>query len=207
MNDCRSKLSGHLLDECEISRQEERQRLRRRSYCRQDRGSFAHRALSGKCAVSYQDSDMVDTKGGYGIRFRWCRYLIDLRQHEGTLWFGRYRPLNRGLRFSMKARRPSRKSSLSMQAMPILLIASMSRFSGSFSTCAMVILAAWIASGALPEIVRATSKVALHSSVSGTTRSTRPIRTASAESIRIPVYIRSRAQEGPTSDTRCLRPS
>ena len=58
-------------------------------YCRQDRGSFAHRALSGKCAVSYQDSDMVDTEAGYGIRFRWCRYLIDLRQHEGTLWFGR----------------------------------------------------------------------------------------------------------------------
>src|SRR6266851_2184348 len=75
---------------------------------------------------------------------------------------GPYRPLNFGLRFSMKARRPSRKSSESMQAMPICLIAFMSRCSGSFNTCAMVILAALIASGALPEIVVAISIVAFH---------------------------------------------
>ena len=53
-----------------------------------------------------------------------------------------YFPLNCGLRFSMKAVRPSRKSSESMQAMPIFLIASMSRRLSSFSTSAMVILAA-----------------------------------------------------------------
>ena len=71
----------------------------------------------------------------------------------------------------------------------------------------MVILAALIASGALPEMVRAISMVASHNSASGITRSTSPIRTASAASIRIPVYMISRAQDGPTSETRCLRPS
>src|SRR6266849_76996 len=201
MDDCRPKLSGHLLDERDISRQEQRRRLRRSPYRRYDGVSFPRRTFSRKGAVSDQHSDMVNTQAGYGIRFRWCRYLIDLRQHGGTFWFGRYRPRNRGLRFSMKARRPSRKSSLSMQAMPACLIASISRLSGSFSTCAMVILAAWIASGALPEIVRAISVVTLHSSASGTTRSTRPILNPSAESIRIPVYINSRAHDGPTSET------
>ena len=119
----------------------------------------------------------------------------------------RYFPLNCGLRFSMKAVRPSRKSSLSMQAMPIVLIASMSRLLSSFNTSAIVILAALIASGALPEMVRAISMVASHNSASGSTRSTNPIRNASAASIRMPVYMMSRAQDGPTSETRCLRPS
>src|SRR6266699_2076092 len=142
MNDCRPKLASHLLDERDISRQEERRRLRRGPYRRYDRDSFPRRTFSVEGAVSNQHSDMVDTQAGYRICFRWCRYFIDLRQHGWTLWFDRYRPLNRGLRFSMKARRPSRKSSLSMQAVPIALIASMSRLSGSFSTWAMVILAA-----------------------------------------------------------------
>ena len=53
-----------------------------------------------------------------------------------------YRPLNCGLRFSMKARRPSRKSSESMQVVPIALTAAVSRWSGSFRTSAIVILAA-----------------------------------------------------------------
>src|SRR6266699_3178596 len=57
-----------------------------------------------------------------------------------------------------------------------------------------------MASGALPEMVRAISMVAFHSSLSGATRSTRPIRTASAESIRMPVYIRSRAHDGPRDE-------
>src|SRR5258707_5746555 len=207
MNDCRLELSSHLFDERDVSRHEERRRLRRRPYRRHDRDSFPRRTFSGKGAVSDQHADMVDTQAGYGISFGWCRYFVDLRQHRWTLWFDRYRPLKCGLRFSMKARRPSRKSSLSMQSVPICLIASMSRLSGSFSTCAMVILAALMASGALPEMVRAISDVAFHSSASGTTRSTRPILNASAESIRMPVYIRSRAHDGPTSDTRCLRPS
>ena len=94
-----------------------------------------------------------------------------------------------------------------MQAVPIALIAAMSRRLSSFSTSAMVILAALIASGALPEMVRATSMVASHNPASGSTRSTSPIRTASAESIRIPVYMMSRAQDGPTSEIRCLSPS
>jgi hypothetical protein len=45
-----------------------------------------------------------------------------------------HRPLNCGLRFSMNACRPSRKSSESMQAVLIALIASMSRSSLSFNT-------------------------------------------------------------------------
>jgi hypothetical protein len=63
--------------------------------------------------------------------------------------FAPHRPVNVGLRFSMKARRPSRKSSLSMHDRPIALTASMSRSARSFRISAMVILAAWMASGAL----------------------------------------------------------
>ena len=40
-----------------------------------------------------------------------------------------------------------------MQSRPICLTAAMSRSAGSFNTCAMVIFAALIASGAFPEIV------------------------------------------------------
>src|SRR6266478_8561448 len=207
MNDCRPELSSHLLDERDVCGQEQRRRFRRSSCRRYDSAGLPRRTFSGKGAVADQHADMVDTQAGYGICFRWCRYFIDLRQHQWTLWCNCYRPLKCGLRFSMKARRPSRKSSLSMQARPIRLIASMSRLSGSFSICAMVILAAWMASGALPEMVRAIFNVALHSSVSGTTRSTRPIRTASAESMRMPVYIKSRAHDGPTSETRLRKPS
>src|SRR5882757_9878598 len=54
----------------------------------------------------------------------------------------RYLPLNCGFLFSMNACRPSRKSSESIHAVPMFLIASMSRLSGSFNTCAMVIFAA-----------------------------------------------------------------
>src|SRR6266436_10257622 len=142
MDDGRLKLSSHLLDQRDISRQEQRRRLRRCPYRRDNRDSFPRRTLSRKGAVADQHADMVDARAGYGICFRWCRYFIDLRQHRWTLWCNCYRPLNCGLRFSMKARRPSRKSSESMQARPIALIASMSRLSESFSTCAMVILAA-----------------------------------------------------------------
>ena len=58
------------------------------------------------------------------------------------MWSEIVLPLNCGFRFSMNACRPSRKSSESMQAVPIALIASMSRLLSSFSTCAMVIFAA-----------------------------------------------------------------
>ncbi len=50
-----------------------------------------------------------------------------------------------------------------MQSTPICLMASMSRSAGSFSTWAMVILAALIASGALVEIVVASSIVSSNS--------------------------------------------
>ena len=153
-------------------------------------------------AVACSPDERSDIRGFAATAARDVAALI-----QATRMIRRYFPLNCGLRFSMKAVRPSRKSSESMQAMPIFLIASMSRLLSSFSTSAIVILAALIASGALPEIVRAISIVASHNSASGSTRSTSPIRNASAASIRMPVYMMSRAQDGPTSETRCLRPS
>src|SRR5262249_40677156 len=92
-----------------------------------------HRAISkrirGLLRFPQQPPPMLPD---YDASFSWRPRIVGAR---------RYFPLNRGLRFSMKAVRPSLKSSLSMQAVPIALIASMSRLSGSFSTCAMVILA------------------------------------------------------------------
>src|SRR5579872_1124612 len=128
-----------------------------------------------------------------------------LAHHPGMT--GDHRPLNFGLRFSMNACRPSRKSSESMQAIAIAFTASMSRSLLSFNTCAIVILLALIDSGALSEIVRATSSVPSQSLSSSNTRSTSPIRKASPESIRIPVYRMSRAWDGPTSETRFFNPS
>ncbi len=119
----------------------------------------------------------------------------------------RYLPENCGLRFSMKACRPSRKSALSMQAVPIALIAFMSRALSSFSTSAMVILAALIASGAFCEIVVGDRHGLAPELIVRDHALDRPMRSASAESMRMPVYIRSRAQDGPTSDTRCRKPS
>jgi len=47
-----------------------------------DRDGFPRRTFSGKGTVAGQHADMVDAQAGYRIRFRWCRYFVDLRQHR-----------------------------------------------------------------------------------------------------------------------------
>lgn len=84
MNDRRPELSGHLFDERDISGQKERQRLRGRPDCRQDRGSISHRELSWKDTVSHENPDVIDAQAGYRVSFGWRRYLVDLRQHSGN---------------------------------------------------------------------------------------------------------------------------
>src|SRR5436309_7086200 len=101
MNDCRPKLSSHLLDERDISRQEERRRLRGGPYRRYDRDGFPRRTFSGEAAVSDQYPDMVDAQAGYGICFRWCRYFIDLRQHRTFASFTFQTAHSRGHNFAI----------------------------------------------------------------------------------------------------------
>src|SRR3954468_17294272 len=91
----------------------------------------------------------IGLASGWEVATGLCMGLIqDRNMDDGWISVATgYFPLNCGLRFSMKAVRPSRKSSESMQAVPIFLIASISRLLSSFSTSAIVTLAALIASG------------------------------------------------------------
>src|SRR5262249_20534962 len=116
-------------------------------------------------------------------------------------------PVNAGLRFSMKARRPSMKSLLVKHCSTISAQRATLRLDSSFKTSPTIYLTAFTVSGALAAIVSAYFFQSSSSSASGTTRLTRPIRRASSVSNWRAVKKISRAKAPPTTSTSRRSPA